>query len=368
MPSEISNKADFSIIRYAQCWEDADILLSALNIQPGQVCLSIASAGDNTLAMLSQNPAKVIAIDFNPAQIACLELRVAAYRELSHRELLILVDSSIKNSEKKINLYHRCRSQLSRDVRYFWDNREQAIAQGIGNLGKFERYLTLFRHYILPLIHSKATIASALQHQTLLQRQDFYAKHWNNWRWQLLFRAFFSEFILGRFGRDPSFFEYKNNRSIAEHLLKRTHYAMTVLNPADNPYLQWIATGEYQTALPYALRPENFEAIRANLDRLEWHCTAIEDLLQTWDGEAIDCYNLSNIFEYMSCDNYYFLLSKLVSIGKSGSRLAYWNLLAQRSRPSCMGERLRPLAKLSQELYQQDKAFFYSNFIVEEII
>jgi hypothetical protein len=29
---------------------------------------------------------------------------------------------------------------------------------------------------------------------------------------------------------------------------------------------------------------------------------------------------------------------------------------------------LRPLAKLSQELYQQDKAFFYSNFIVEEII
>ena len=38
--------ADFrSIIRYAQCWEDADILMAGLDIQPGNVCLSIASAG-----------------------------------------------------------------------------------------------------------------------------------------------------------------------------------------------------------------------------------------------------------------------------------------------------------------------------------
>jgi S-adenosylmethionine:diacylglycerol 3-amino-3-carboxypropyl transferase len=43
-------------IRYAQCWEDADVLLEALDIQPGQSCLSIASAGDNTLAMLAKNP------------------------------------------------------------------------------------------------------------------------------------------------------------------------------------------------------------------------------------------------------------------------------------------------------------------------
>ena len=28
--TEIGTRADFSIIRYAQCWEDADILLEAL--------------------------------------------------------------------------------------------------------------------------------------------------------------------------------------------------------------------------------------------------------------------------------------------------------------------------------------------------
>jgi S-adenosylmethionine-diacylglycerol 3-amino-3-carboxypropyl transferase len=81
--SEASENADFSGLRYAQCWEDADILLEALDIRPGQTCLSIASAGDNTLAMLARAPARVIALDMSQAQLAALELRVAAYRELS---------------------------------------------------------------------------------------------------------------------------------------------------------------------------------------------------------------------------------------------------------------------------------------------
>ena len=93
MLSEVAQRADFSRIRYAQCWEDADILLEALNIQPGFTCLSIASAGDNALAMLSKGPRKVVAIDINPAQLAALELRVAAFRELRHPELLALIGS-----------------------------------------------------------------------------------------------------------------------------------------------------------------------------------------------------------------------------------------------------------------------------------
>ncbi len=76
--SEAATRADFSLIRYAQCWEDADILLEALAIKPGDDCLSIGSAGDNALALLSRRPGRVVVIDLNPSQLACLELRVAA--------------------------------------------------------------------------------------------------------------------------------------------------------------------------------------------------------------------------------------------------------------------------------------------------
>src|SRR5205823_11020628 len=98
-----------------------------------------------------------------------------------------------------------------------------------------------------------------------------YERQWNTWRWRLLFRVFFSRFVMGRFGRDPSFFSYVEG-SVSDRILERARYAVTELDPAANPYLQWIMTGRHTTALPFALRPENFEAIRANLDRLEWHC------------------------------------------------------------------------------------------------
>ncbi|MEN8131758.1 MAG: DUF3419 family protein, partial [Pseudomonadota bacterium] len=45
MGSEVTARADFSQIRYAQCWEDADILVAALNLKRGGDCLSISSAG-----------------------------------------------------------------------------------------------------------------------------------------------------------------------------------------------------------------------------------------------------------------------------------------------------------------------------------
>ena len=65
----------YKILRYAQCWEDADILLDALEIKSGDTCLAVASAGDNALSMLSRGPARVIAIDMNPAQLAAVGLR-----------------------------------------------------------------------------------------------------------------------------------------------------------------------------------------------------------------------------------------------------------------------------------------------------
>ncbi|MBI3328268.1 MAG: DUF3419 family protein, partial [Nitrospinae bacterium] len=352
-------------IRYAQCWEDADILLQALHVQGGHICLSIASAGDNTLALLSQGPERVIALDRSPAQLTCLELRVAAYRALSHAELLELMGSV--PSRRRELLYRRCRSQLSSEARCFWDSRPTAIARGIGGAGTFERYLSLFRRCVLPLVHARTCVAGLLQGGTLQQRRDFYATHWDTWRWRLAFRIFFSRLVMGRLGRDPRFFRYAQG-SVAARLLERARQALTVLNPSHNPYLQWILTGRHTTALPYALRPENFEPIRRHLDRLEWHCLSLEGVLGTVPHNTIDRFNLSDIFEYMSLDEYHRLLERVVAAGRSGGRLAYWNMLVPRGRPESMAAHLRPLRHLAQRLHLKDRAFFYSAFMVEEIV
>jgi S-adenosylmethionine-diacylglycerol 3-amino-3-carboxypropyl transferase len=365
MSSEAAQRADFSAIRYAQCWEDADILLPALDVQPGQTVVSIASAGDNSLSILTRAPGRVVALDLSPAQIACLELRVAAYQTLTHPELLELVGS--RPSTRRPELYTKLRPALGEDARRFWDAMPREIAAGVGSAGKFERYFSLFRQRVMPFVHSRKTIDRFLAGGTREERVAFWDSTWDTWRWRALFRAFFSRTVMGHLGRDPEFFRYVKV-PVSERILTRARLAGTDLDPAENPYVQWIFTGTHTTALPHALRAENFDAIRDNLGRLEWRLAPMEDFLEEVGPNAIDAFNLSDIFEYMSEENTERILGDIATSGRRGARLAYWNMLAPRSRPDSLAGRIASLPELSAELFAQDKACFYSAFVVEEVL
>jgi S-adenosylmethionine-diacylglycerol 3-amino-3-carboxypropyl transferase len=362
MPSEVAGRADFSEIRYAQCWEDADILVAALEPAPGMRILSIASAGDNTLALLAGAPDYVLAVDLSPAQLACLELRVAAYRILQHHELLQLIGSV--PCKHRAKLYRLCRQRLSPTVMDFWDSRSALVDRGIGAIGKFEDYFRIFRTRVLPLIHSHKCVAKLLEPKAREERVAFYENEWSTWRWQALFRLFFSRRLMGALGRAPAFFQYVQG-DVATRIFDRTRFALLELEPAENPYLQWILNGTHNGVLPFALREENFEAIRRNLDKLEWRCVSVEDALDR--DSSFDRFNLSDIFEYMSPESYERLLRSIVAGARPHARLAYWNMLVPRSRPDVLADVLEPLGELSRTLFAQDKAFFYSAFVVERV-
>jgi S-adenosylmethionine-diacylglycerol 3-amino-3-carboxypropyl transferase len=365
MRSEAAVRADFSAVRYAQVWEDADVMLAGLDIQPGDVCLSIASAGDNTLALLTKNPSRVIALDLSPAQLWCLELRVGAYKSLTHAELLELVGS--RPSTRRVDLYGRCRPALGAAAREFWDRQRGAIEQGIGGLGKFERYFTLFRERVLPLVHRRRMVRALLEPRALEERRRFFRECWDTRRWRLLFRVFFSRTVMGRLGRDPEFFRYVDS-DVAASILRRTKHALTELDPSENPYVHWILTGTHGAALPCALRREHFETIRDRLDRLEWHCQSVEEFVDGSSDQSLDRFNLSDLFEYVSVDHYHCMLEAILRRSRRGARLAYWNMLAPRRRPEFLSDRLRPLDELAGRLHLSDRAFFYSAFRVEEVL
>ena len=364
-----TDPAVFSVLRYAQVWEDADVLLAALHPQPGQIFLSVGSAGDNALALLARDPARVVAVDLNPAQIACLELRVAAFRRLEHVELLALIGSRPAGGVQRAALYQRCRADLSPDARCFWDARPHEIARGAGGAGKFERYFAKFRRWVLPLTHPRGTAEALLMPSRDAEaRAEFYERRWNTWRWRALCRLFFSRAAMGWLGRDPSFFRYVD-KPVSTHVLQRVRHALTALDPAANPYLHWILRGQHSAqALPFALREENFEGIRRNLDRLEWHCESLEAWCEKTAGEGrtVDGFNLSDVFEYLSPAAAENLLARLCGRAAPGARLVYWNMLAPRRRPATLADRLRPLDELALELYARDQAFFYSTLVVEE--
>ena len=76
---------------FAQSWEDPACDLAALRPQPGDTILAITSGGDNVLGFLLTDPQQVIAVDVNPAQTYLLELKKAAFRRLTHTNMLVLL-------------------------------------------------------------------------------------------------------------------------------------------------------------------------------------------------------------------------------------------------------------------------------------
>jgi S-adenosylmethionine-diacylglycerol 3-amino-3-carboxypropyl transferase len=364
MEGRIEERARFHIVRYANCWEDADVLLTALDVREGGVYLSISSAGDNALSILSSNPSLVLALDISAAQLACLELRVAAFANLSHQEVLHFL--GVREGAGRMGTYRGIRGALSREAREFWDYHPEFIERGIIHVGRFERYFGLFRRWALPLIHSRNTVSELMRDRNRKARADFYRLIWDTWRWRLIFRVFFSRALMGRLGRDPEFFAYVKE-NVAERILRRAEYALTALPTHDNPYLEFILKGNFENSLPFYLRQENFGAIKRNLGRLVLFKGSVNDALQANKGMSFDGFNLSDIFEYMSFEDYVSDLERIVTCSRKGARLVYWNMLADRRPPEMLKERLDSREDIAGELFLKDKAFFYKALRVEEV-
>jgi S-adenosylmethionine-diacylglycerol 3-amino-3-carboxypropyl transferase len=361
--NQIQHRTTFDFVRYANCWEDADILVAALHPRPGTRVLSIASAGDNTLALLAEG-AEVIAADLSIAQLACLELRCAAFGHLDYDELLAFL--GVQAADDRLTIYASLESHLSSASRTFWAAHPQHVAGGIIHAGKFEAYFRTFRTRVLPLIHSRKQVARLLEPKDAAARRAFWNDSWNNWRWRLLFRVFFSRFLMGRLGRDPEFFRYVEG-SVSDRIMQRARYALTVLPTDCNPYLDYIATGNFSSALPRYLRREHFEAIRSGLGRLTLFHGPIEQAAHAHAAAGFDAFNLSDIFEYVSSKASRALYGELLNFATPGARLAYWNTLVPRTCPPEYAGRARPLTELSAELFARDNAFFYCHFQVDEV-
>ncbi|MET3924246.1 DUF3419 family protein [Devosia sp. 2618] len=361
--ADIAGRARFDAIRYAQLWEDADVLVAALDTAPGATLVSIASAGDNALAMLLLDPKRVVAIDLSPAQIACLSIRMAGYRTLDHGGFIDLMGS--RQSARRGELFDAIVRQVSAEDQAFWaSRRDDVIRYGLGGVGKFENYFRLFRRYILPLAQSRSTIEEVFVAKPRAERAAFFDRRWNNWRWRLALKVFFSNLVMGRLGRDPAFFDHVEG-SLSDHVARQLRHAGVDLDPAENPYLHWILKGNHGAALPLAWRAEHFATIRDRLDRLDLRCGALEAFVAT--GEKADGFNLSDIFEYMDDGVFASVYSSILDAARPGARLVYWNMMVPRRVPTALAARVEQLEAVEVEGKAADKAFFYSDFVVEQV-
>ena len=357
-------KVNFNMIRYANCWEDADLLLKGLDAKEGACHLSIGSAGDNSFSLLTTNPSLVVAVDISPVQIYLIALKKAAIRKMSREVYLHFAGFTYKGEDtNRWNQYCEIRKDLSPDARNYWNQNRVIICEGIIYSGKFERYFQLFAKRILPLIHSSKRIECLLKPKSEKEQEKFYQQHWNNRRWKWLFRLFFSRKLMGWLGRDPAFLN-QVQIPVADFIFKKAAQHLISKEAQKNYMLDFALTGQFQKNLPHYVRSGNYEMIQKNLDQLVCRIGPAESVITEFG--KFDYFNLSNIFEYLDSEHFEKLSHQLTDGANPDAKIAYWNLMVER-KVSTICKQLKTEDQLDQ-IQSADKGFFYQRFLIERMV
>lgn len=331
-------------------------MLNALDIREGETGISVASAGDNTLAMLTYYPARIYAFDLNETQLFCCEIKMACFRCLNYRETLIFL-GVVKG--ERMRLYRKLRDSLSEEARTYFDIHPEIIRRGIIHAGKFEHFFSIFRNYVIPLFSTRENFRQFAAQYDLDKQREFYTKHIDNRRLRAAFNVFFGYKVMGKLGRDESFYDHVNDKQHSGNDIRgRFEYGISNTVNAFNPYISYIVRGGYAPrCLPFYLRRENFDVIRENIDRI----TLVKGDLMSLNGIKAHFANLSDIFEYMSEEEFSRNEEKLLDILNDGGRAAYWNMQNRRYFSS---DGLVCDKELSEQLFKQNNSWFYRDFLL----
>ncbi len=174
--------------------------------------------------MRTRDPGRVIALDLNPAQLACLELRVGRLPRADARgaaqELIGSPAINAPRGAMRAAVYRASRRPCARSgMRALAE-----IAAGIGSAGKMERYFEFFRTKLLPLIHSRARVHKILELAAQRSKRAILLETGLGTRGAggcCFLHLLLTHAVSGlAWARDPSFFTYVEG-SVADRIMAR---------------------------------------------------------------------------------------------------------------------------------------------------
>jgi S-adenosylmethionine-diacylglycerol 3-amino-3-carboxypropyl transferase len=366
--SIVQERPVFTRIVYSQCWEDPVVAADGLRLGPADDLLCLTSAGDNVMALALRRPKSITAIDFSPSQNALLELKLAALRTLPWYDYVAFLGA--RPSFDRVTVYRdRLRPHLRDEVRDWFDGQEAELARGIIHAGRFQRYLSLFRTAILPLVHTRATVEEVMTISDRDARAEYYRRIWDNRRWRALFTVFFGRAVMARLGRDPAFFQYVDQTKIGATFLERGRWALVETNPLENHFIQYALLGRYPDLErgPLYLRESSFTALRAATENIKIVRSDLESYLDTLSPGALSALYLSDLFEWVSPAHHEAMLRAIARVARPAARMVYWNLLVPRARPESLAAQIEVHDDEARALHQRDLAFVYGSFHVESV-
>jgi len=324
----------FSGLVYPQIWEDPVIDLEALQLQPGNHLVGIASGGCNVLSYLVAAPVRVTAIDLNPAHVALNKLKRAAVEHLPNYQSFhrFFAEADAKDNVEAYRQW--IRPHLDETSRKYWDSRNAIGRRRIGYFGT-----NLYRHgllgkfistgHLLARAHGRNPRKILTAKSLAEQRQIFEAelaplfdkKHirWLCERPSALFGL----------GIPPAQFEALkgNERHMSSVLHKRLERLACDFDLADN-YFAWQAFGRrYSTGgsgpLPPYLQRENFETLKSRIGSLDVQHRSYTEFLAEQQLGTVDGFVLLDAQDWMTDEQLSQLWREIDRAASPGARVIF---------------------------------------------
>lgn len=318
---------------YAQIWEDPVVDMDGLEIGPGMRVMSIASGSCNALSYLTADPVAVTAVDLNRAHIALSRLKIAAIRHLPGYEQFRRFFAEADHRDNAEAYRRHIAPHLDPVSRKYWEGRDftgrrriSHFTRGIyrqGLLGGFIGIAHLFaRLYRIDL--KKVLEAPTLEDQRAVFERELAP----------VFDKKFVRWVTDRpaslfgLGIPPAQYEaLAGDRRMAEVLRQRLEKLACDFAVADN-YFAWQAFGRgydrsASAPLPPYLQRENWEVVRARIDRLvPWHGN-MTHFLDAQDDASHDRYVLLDAQDWMDDAQLNALWNAITRTARPGARVLF---------------------------------------------
>lgn len=365
----------FSGLVYAQIWEDPDVDMEALAIEPGNRIVAIASGGCNALSYLLADPAVVEAVDLNRTHVAFNRLKLAALASLPDYDSFFRFYGG-DDCSKNADLYRlHIRPRLDPETRAYWEGRRLS---GRRRISIFSR--GLYRHGLLGLFigagHRAARLYGVNPRELLTARNAEEQRAFFDKSLAPLFDKKLIRWVTGRksslygLGIPPQQYDALATAGDGMASILRERLEKLACDfPLSENYFAWQAFGRrYDEAgpLPPYLQRANFEAVRTRASRLTVTNASFGEFLSRKPDASVDRFVLLDAQDWMTDGQLHDIWHEITRTAAPGARVIFrtaaaGSILIGRLTASLLN-RWEYREEESRRLHVRDRSSIYGGF------
>lgn len=354
-------------IMFNMSWEDPEMDRRALRVVPERdTVISITSGGCNPLNLLCQRPRRLYCVDGNYAQNALLEIKLAAIETCDFDTFYGIF--SARRPWIVSRLYRRrLRGQLSERSREFWDRHVWQLARGVHQCGWMGLFCRILRGFLTATGLPAERREQFLEIASLAEQRRFYERYVAPRLWTRATRWFTQcrplMFMAGV--HDRQFRLVDGRHDMYAYVRERVEYALTRVPVYDNYFLSATLSGRMRgRRVPPYLLAENFDTLRANLDRVTVVTGWLDRFLDALPAGSIDKFNLLDIFDWMDAAAVERTWRSVLRAASPRAIMIHRSGSYRFDPPDFVRARLRDDPRLAAELLAADRSATYGSFYV----